>query len=112
MWFLSARKARRTPTARSQRGTFRPRLEALEDRCLMSAGALDTNFGSGGLVVASNGSDSYPNTVAVRPVSGKIVAATQGVIGANGYASFGLAGYNPDGSIDFTFGNNGIISTV
>ena len=50
MWFLSAHKGRRTASSRSARNTFRPRLETLEDRCLLSAGALDTAFGRGGMV--------------------------------------------------------------
>ena len=56
-WYFSMRDTRRLTRTRARRN--RPRafnrrasFEALEDRCLMSAGALDPTFGSGGLVVA------------------------------------------------------------
>src|SRR5438067_409335 len=102
MWFSSVRKARRTSNIRAPRGGFRPQLEALEDRRLMSAGAVDTSFGSGGLVSTAlsatdtNGSD-HPS-VAVE-ADGKIVIGSH-VTGAGGYKTFALARYNPDGTLD------------
>src|SRR5260370_39581879 len=77
MWFFSSRKARRTPSARRRAATFRPYLEALEDRCVPSApGSLDTTFGSGGIVTTSFGtrSNDYGIGVAVQS-DGKIVEA-------------------------------------
>ena len=47
MSFFSLRQTRRSRPARRLPSSFRPRLEALEDRCLLSAGALDPTFGSG-----------------------------------------------------------------
>jgi len=48
MWLFSARKTLQSKSARRVRPTCKPRLEALEDRCLLSAGALDPTFGTGG----------------------------------------------------------------
>jgi hypothetical protein len=50
MWFFSSRKARRTGPARSRLSAYRPRLEALEDRCLLSGWAV-SNGGSATLSV-------------------------------------------------------------
>jgi hypothetical protein len=49
------RKKRSTTTIHKTRSPFRPRLEALEDRCLLSGGVLDPTFGSGGLVSTAAG---------------------------------------------------------
>jgi uncharacterized delta-60 repeat protein len=114
MWFLSARKTRRTPTARSPRETFRPRLEGLEDRCLMSAGALDPTFGSGGLVTGpSLGLGTSASSVLVQPADGKTVVAgycQTGVGGGN--VVFALERYNANGTLDTSFGTNGIVETA
>src|SRR5262249_38148067 len=81
MWLSSRFGNRRSasPSRVAARGRrparFRPRLEALEDRCLLSAGLLDPTFGTGGLVttaVSSRGSQA--NALAIQP-DGKIVAA-------------------------------------
>ena len=120
MWFLTARKARRTPITRGSRGTFRPRLEALEDRCLMSAGALDTTFNSptGQVITAVDHNPLsfapevvYPNTNANPATDGKIVTGGE-AIGSNGKTDFALTRYNADGTLDKTFGKNGIVTTV
>src|SRR5437016_3202783 len=77
-WLRSSR------TSRSGRGAPRvPRkagvrlaVEALEDRMLMTAGALDPTFGVGGLVHTnfSQPSEDKANAVAITP-EGKIVVA-------------------------------------
>ena len=112
MWFLSARKARRSPAPRSQRGTFRPRLEALEDRCLLSAGALDPTFGSGGLLTGPSFT-AGAEAVVVQP-DGKIVTGGAGTVAGKHLSSpaFALARYNANGTLDSSFGNNGIVTTL
>ena len=65
MWFP---KKQFSP-APSHRRAFQPRLEKLEDRCLLSGGVLDPTFGSGGTVitdVASSGASSSPSWVRCR----------------------------------------------
>jgi uncharacterized delta-60 repeat protein len=112
MRFLSPHTARRNPPARSGRNPFRPRLEALEDRCLLSAGALDTTFNTTGLVTAPiRGNGVGFSAVVVQP-DGKIVAGG-GVTGTGGINNeFALVRYNADGSLDTTFGNNGVVVTA
>ena len=68
-------------------------------------GSLDSSFGTGGIVSTdfAGGSDTA-NTVLVQP-NGKIVA-----VGQSG-TDFGLARYNPDGSLDPSFGTGGLVTT-
>jgi len=104
---------RRKPRSAGRRHTLsaRPRLEVLEDRCLLSAGSLDPTFGAGaGFVttaVAAYG--SWANSVLTQP-DGKILASGGGYFGSNNAAPpevFAVARYNPDGSLDTAFGNGG-----
>jgi uncharacterized delta-60 repeat protein len=103
MWPFSPRKPGRPPR-RASYPSRRPHLEALEDRCLLSAGALDPTFGAGAGYVTtslSRGSD-VAWAVLIQPWDGKIVAA--------GTTSSGMAltRYNTDGTLDGTFGRGGI----
>jgi uncharacterized delta-60 repeat protein len=103
------RRSRRVPSV------CRPRLEALEDRCLLSgAGSLDTSFGGTGIVTTSNIGEA--SAVLIQPWDGKIVVAgnSAGGKGANFGAQYmSLARYQPNGSLDSTFGNGGeVVSTV
>ncbi|HEX8564058.1 MAG TPA: FG-GAP-like repeat-containing protein [Pyrinomonadaceae bacterium] len=66
-------------------------------------GALDTTFGNGGAVTASQGSTDSFNAVAIQP-NGRIVAA-------GGTSDGGLAvvmGFTPNGVIDQSFGDLGL----
>jgi uncharacterized delta-60 repeat protein len=86
-----------------------PRLEMLEDRCLRSAGQLDTTFGSGGIVTTAFGTGKNKGgrawSVLVQ-TDGKIVGA-----GDNAAGSFALARYTSSGSLDSTFGSGGKVTT-
>jgi uncharacterized delta-60 repeat protein len=120
MWFLSARKNRRTPCSRGERNPIRLRLEALEDRSLLSAGSLDPTFGAlhNGIVTGPIQVDSNyrSNSVVVQP-DGKVVVPGL-MSGTNGRQNFALVRYNPDGTPDTSFnaGNasnaTGSVSTV
>ncbi|MBK8979513.1 MAG: hypothetical protein IPM29_26735 [Planctomycetes bacterium] len=71
-------------------------------------GTLDSSFGSGGLVTTDFGfSSDQANAVAIG-ADGRIVAVgnTSGNAG-----DFALACYNPDGSLDTTFGSTGRVTT-
>ena len=59
MWPFTSHKARRRAPA------YRPRLEGLEDRCLLSAGALDPTVGTGGLATADFLGHSWDRASAV-----------------------------------------------
>jgi uncharacterized delta-60 repeat protein len=75
----------------------------MEDRCLLSAGALDTTFGGTGMVTTSlSRGTNVADAVLIQPWDGKIVAAG----GSNGNLS--LTRYTTNGSLDSTFGRGGI----
>jgi uncharacterized delta-60 repeat protein len=97
------------PTARqATRRPFRPRIDALEGRTLLTAGTLDTTFGGTGMVT----------TLIQNGVSGSLGTAVQSdlkvVVVRETYRSGGgeqiaVARYNPDGSLDTSFGTNGTV---
>lgn len=76
-------------------------------------GSLDTSFGNGGLVRTNVGTylDSV-GSIALQP-DGKIVAAGNTAIarppGEQRNSNIAVARYNPDGSLDPTFGNAGLV---
>lgn len=75
-------------------------------------GSLDTTFGTGGIVTTPIGSsDDGANSVVIQS-DNKIVAAgySFGPIGS-GNSFFALVRYNPDGSLDTTFGTGGKLTT-
>ena len=88
-------------------------LEALEDRCLLSAGALDPTFGNGaGYVTTSptNGADDAYSAL-IQP-DGKILAAGKAyVMNAKQTVTtaqdFAVVRYNTNGSLDTAFGSGG-----
>ena len=79
--------------------------------CFADAGDLDPTFGDAGLVTTDF---LGPNSDLVRAVAvqadGKIVAV--GFSNPGGLAAdFALARYNPDGSLDSSFGTGGLVTT-
>jgi uncharacterized delta-60 repeat protein len=111
-------KKRSSPTP-SQRRAFRPRLERLEDRCLLSGGVLDPTFGTSGVVTTDVAAlnDSFACAVATYPKSGtandgKIVAAGT-VTNSKGTwdQDMAVVRYNLDGTLDTTFGGSGQVTT-
>ena len=75
-----------------------------------SDGNLDTSFGTDGQVTTDFGSleDDTAHGVAVQG-DGKIVVV--GVARGSSSKDFGIARYNADGSLDNTFGSNGLVTT-
>src|SRR6185312_5288014 len=75
-------------------------------------GSVDTTFGIGGFVQTAIGSNSFATSILLQP-DGKIIVggATDDAASAPTNASFALARYNPDGSLDTTFGAGGIVVT-
>lgn len=68
-------------------------------------GSLDPTFGNGGIVRTDfSGGNDFPAAMVLQP-NGKIV-----VVGSTG-ADFGLVRYNPNGSLDPTFGGGGKVTT-
>ena len=73
-------------------------------------GTLDANFGTGGKVTTAIGSGKDgANAMALQP-DGKIVVAGDSHNGTN--TDFALVRYNPDGSLDTSFGNGGKLTTA
>ena len=77
-------------------------------------GTLDRSFGSGGIVTTFFPQGSYAFAVALQ-ADGKIIAAGTHFVDFNpgdmSDTDFALARYNPDGSLDTTFGNGGTVTT-
>jgi uncharacterized delta-60 repeat protein len=73
-------------------------------------GGLDMTFGSNGKVLTDLGANAtYGIAVAVQP-NGKIIVA--GASAQNGvFVDFAVARYNGDGTLDTTFGSDGIVTT-
>jgi uncharacterized delta-60 repeat protein len=102
--------------------TGRAVLESLETRVLFAAGDLDPSFGAGGTdgpgIVSTNlapGSTAQPADSAqavVIDANGRILAGGFTDPGNLAGSDFALARYNPDGTLDTTFGGgDGIVTT-
>jgi uncharacterized delta-60 repeat protein len=80
-----------------------------------SDGALDSSFGSSGIVKLEFGDQgSYGSALALQPDGKIIVAGTHYVdFSSDGSSNtdFALARLNPDGTLDSTFGNGGLVTT-
>jgi uncharacterized delta-60 repeat protein len=74
-------------------------------------GRLDQTFGTGGKVVAALDPGGDGSTALVFQADGKIVTAGS-VIHNNFVVAFVTARFNPDGSLDQTFGTNGSVQTT
>jgi uncharacterized delta-60 repeat protein len=77
-------------------------------------GSLDAGFGNGGIVTTDFGHGSYAFSLALQPDGKIIVAGTVFVDFSTDDSSntdFGLARYNPDGTLDSSFGNGGKLTT-
>jgi uncharacterized delta-60 repeat protein len=77
-------------------------------------GSLDTSFGNGGIVTTTFPQGSYAFDLALQS-DGKLIAAGTVFVdfdpGDMSDTDFALARYNPDGSLDTTFGNSGTVTT-
>jgi uncharacterized delta-60 repeat protein len=79
-------------------------------------GTLDSNFGSGGVVTTSIGErDALGRAVVLQPNNAKIVVGgTSANIPpgtSNPISTFAMARYHSNGSLDGSFGNNGVVTT-
>ena len=76
------------------------------------AGCLDSTFGKGGKVTTDFGSDDDGAALAIQP-DGKLIVPgrTGGPLLVSTLATPALARYNPDGSLDRTFGEGGKVIT-
>jgi uncharacterized delta-60 repeat protein len=73
-------------------------------------GSLDTSFGNGGLVLTNFAQASSDQAFAiVTQPDGKLIVA--GLSDARGNSDFALTRYNPDGTLDGSFGTGGKVLT-
>jgi uncharacterized delta-60 repeat protein len=72
------------------------------------AGALDAGFGNGGIVITHSAFFNDLNAIVIQP-DGKIVGA--GYSGNYQFEDFAVVRYNPNGSLDNTFGTGGKVTT-
>jgi uncharacterized delta-60 repeat protein len=73
-------------------------------------GSLDAAFGNGGIQLTNLGSFAIAHAVAVQE-DGKIVVAGLGATGEGGQTGAALVRYEPDGSLDSGFGDQGRVVT-
>src|SRR5262245_37383354 len=106
---MAFRSTTRHSTVR--RSSYRPRLEALEERCVPSAGDLDTAFGTGGTVTYSFGGINGLNELALQS-DGKIIAVGEAPTpNAQGGQDFATIRFNSNGTLDTLFGSGGTVRT-
>ena len=74
-------------------------------------GSLDTSFGTDGTVTTAIGPFAGANALVLQP-DGKLVAVGFSHNGSTSEAEFALARYNPDGSLDTSFGTDGTVTTA
>jgi uncharacterized delta-60 repeat protein len=75
-------------------------------------GTLDSAFGIHGGVTTPFPGNTFSRAFAVAlQTNGDIVAVGQTGLTVTGPSDFALVRYNPDGSVDTTFGNSGFVST-
>ncbi len=74
-------------------------------------GTIDRTFGQGGRVTTDFGMTESASAVAIQP-DGKIVVAGGTYPGFPFLGFYALARYNSNGSLDTTFGNNGLVITT
>jgi uncharacterized delta-60 repeat protein len=74
-------------------------------------GTLDVSFGTAGVVTTSfgAGTNNDPYSIAIQS-DGKIIAAGNSFNGFNSY--FALARYNTTGTLDTSFGTNGVVTST
>src|SRR5260370_34599092 len=75
----------------------------------LEGGTLDAGF-SGGAVATKIDPSEFEDALAPAPQSGKIIAAGHSVLAGQGVIA--LVRYNANGSLDTTFGSNGIVRTA
>ena len=73
-------------------------------------GILDNSFGTGGIVQTSIGKDAAGMSLATQ-ANGRILLLGQAKLTNGGYEELVMVRYKENGSLDSTFGNNGVVFT-
>lgn len=106
------RGGKTTSAIRRNRRIF---FEPLEDRrVLATAGALDLSFGIDGTVLTGfeGTASSFPRGMSVVQPDGKFVVVGQAMNANQSDGAFAVARFNPDGSLDASFGVGGRVTTA
>jgi uncharacterized delta-60 repeat protein len=97
-------------SARTRRHTFRPRVDALEERQLLSAGALDTgtfNPPNGFVLTAFTQTSKGTTTTSGEAWAVQVQSDGKTVAAGSAFEDFALTRYNPAATLDSTFGSGG-----
>jgi uncharacterized delta-60 repeat protein len=89
---------------------FRPALEVLEARVLLTAGKFDSTFGNKGMISTQFGGIDLGLAMAIQPGDDKIVAVGATSAGGGG-ENFAISRYNPNGDLDTSFSLDGKVIT-
>jgi uncharacterized delta-60 repeat protein len=103
----SRRRGREIP---ARKPSFRPSVEQLDARILLSGGTFNPNFGVGGLVTSNFGGQDFASGVATQ-ANGKIVVAGE-AYQPSGSAQLVVSRYNMNGTLDASFGAGGKVLTL
>ncbi|MFG2111470.1 hypothetical protein ACGFRB_02305 [Streptomyces sp. NPDC048718] len=74
----------------------------------MTAGDLDTTFGTSGKATVNFGQTSIADAMAIQPTDGKIVLA--GRVGSTATGDWAIARLKPNGTLDTAFGSSGLVT--
>lgn len=85
--------------------------EALEPRRLFTAGSLDASFNQVGTALVGFGQQFDTANAVARQADGRLIVAGTTSSNTTGLSSFALARLNPDGTLDTSFGNAGLVQT-
>jgi uncharacterized delta-60 repeat protein len=96
-----------------RRRAFRPLADALEGRTLLTAGALDPTFGTGGSVLTSFKPETSQSGYGDLPRAAHVLADGSILVVGNTATSadFGLVKLTGEGKLDTTFGTGGRVAT-
>ncbi len=72
-------------------------------------GSLDTTFGSNGIVTTNINNEDFGASLSIQSDGKILLAGTSNVTNSTG--DFAVVRYNTNGSLDTTFGSNGIVTT-
>ena len=118
MFSFTRSKKQRTAVRPSRRPSYRPSLEVLEDRCLLSAGTLDTTFNPAGnppgtaTVAVGTNNVNWGTDVLIQPSGKIVVTGYSGTETGPGYQPyFSTAEFDSNGSLDPNFGSGGTAIT-
>jgi uncharacterized delta-60 repeat protein len=74
-------------------------------------GTLDATFGSGGIVITNLGAFDNALGIALQTIAADLKIVVSGNTGSGGMPRVVVLRYNSNGTLDSTFGSNGVVTT-